>query len=108
FLEAFEIADRLVTVDEYLDFMTDGGYTRPELWLSDGWNTRNQHRWDAPLYLEKCDGVWMQMTLHGMRPVRPDEPICHVSYYEADAYARWAGARLPTEAEWQTAAVTEE
>jgi ergothioneine biosynthesis protein EgtB len=103
FVEAFEIADRLVTFGEYLGFMEDGGYTRPELWLSDGWNARTQHGWEAPLYLEKREGGWMEMTLHGMRAVAPDQPICHVSYYEADAYARWVGARLPTEAEWQTA-----
>jgi ergothioneine biosynthesis protein EgtB len=104
FLEAFAIADSLVTAREYLEFMQDDGYARPELWLSDGWNARNAQGWQAPLYWEKRDEEWWQMTLHGMRLVEPDEPVCHVSYYEADAFARWAGARLPTEAEWQTAA----
>jgi ergothioneine biosynthesis protein EgtB len=104
FVEAFAIADRLVTAGEYLEFMADRGYERPELWLSDGWNARSAHGWQAPLYWEWHDGHWRQMTLHGMRDVEPDEPVCHVSYYESDAFARWAGARLPTEADWQTAA----
>jgi ergothioneine biosynthesis protein EgtB len=104
FVEGFQIANRLVTVSEYLAFMEDGGYFRPELWLSDGWNARNTHGWQVPLYWERRDDEWWQMTLHGMRPVDSAQPVCHLSYYEADAYARWAGARLATEPEWQTAA----
>ncbi|HLH25807.1 MAG TPA: ergothioneine biosynthesis protein EgtB [Chloroflexota bacterium] len=104
FLEPFRLATRLVTNAEYLAFMADGGYRRPELWLSDGWNTVKAQGWDAPLYWEPRDGAWWVQTLAGPRPVAPAEPVCHVSYYEADAYARWAGARLPTEAEWEAAA----
>ncbi len=104
FVEAFELASRLATAGEYLAFMEDGGYKRPELWLSDGWNARAAHGWEAPLYWEPGDGGWRVTTLHGLREPAADEPVCHVSYYEADAFARWAGARLPTEAEWETAA----
>jgi ergothioneine biosynthesis protein EgtB len=104
FLDAYRIASRLTTCDEYLAFLEDGGYDRPELWLSDGWYARGEKGWTAPLYWERRDGRWWQMTLHGMREVRPDEPVCHVSYYEADAFARWSGARLPAEAEWEAAA----
>lgn len=104
YLEPFGLASRLVTNREYLDFMDDGGYQRPELWLSDGWDTVLAHGWEAPLYWERQDGEWLTFTLSGTRPVNADEPVCHVSYYEADAYARWRGERLPTEAEWETAA----
>jgi ergothioneine biosynthesis protein EgtB len=104
FLEAFDLGNRLVTNAEFLDFMNDGGYAHPELWLSDGWNTINSCSWRAPLYWEEVEGTWWMQTLGGMREVIPDEPVCHVSYYEADAYARWAGARLATEAEWEVAA----
>lgn len=104
FLEPFEIASRPVTNGEYAAFLDEGGYRRPELWLSDGWATRDVEGWEAPLYWEHRDGRWWQFTLAGMREIRAEEPVCHVSYYEADAYARWAGARLPTEAEWETAA----
>ncbi len=103
YLEDFELASRAVTNGEFLSFMDDGGYSRPELWLSDGWNCAQAQGWEAPLYWEHLDGRWWTMTLGGFRPVALSEPVCHVSYYEADAYARWAGARLPAEAEWETA-----
>jgi ergothioneine biosynthesis protein EgtB len=104
FVRPYLLADRLVTNSEYLDFMADGGYDRPEFWLSDGWNARQAHQWQAPLYWEPAGAGWRLFTLAGMRAVEPTEPVCHVSFYEADAYARWAGARLPTEAEWELAA----
>jgi len=99
-LAPFAIADRLVTCGEWLAFMDDGGYQRPDLWLSDGWAAVMADGWDAPLYWS--DGEIF--TLAGARPVDPAEPVCHVSYYEADAFARWSGARLPTEAEWEVVA----
>ena len=104
FLEPFEIAGRLVTNGEFLEFLHDGGYERPELWLSDGWNAVTAAGWKAPLYWRKVDERWVHMTLSGERPVRDAEPVCHVSFYEADAYARWAGARLPREEEWEVVA----
>ena len=115
FVESFELADRLVTNGEYLAFMDDGGYQRPELWLSDGWDAVRAQDWQAPLYWdrqggqarrghERQTGRWWVMTLSGMRELAYDEPVCHVSFYEADAYARWAGARLPRETEWEVAA----
>jgi len=106
FLESFALGTRLTTNSEYLAFMEDGGYRRPELWLSEGWETCRIQGWKAPLYWEERDGVWWNYTLGGERPVEPREPVCHVSYYEADAFARWSGARLPTEAEWETVAKT--
>lgn len=104
FLEAFALASRLVTCGGFLAFMEDGGYRRPELWLSEGWATVRAEHWESPLYWAQEDGRWFQMTLHGWRAVEPHEPVCHVSYFEADAYARWAGARLPSEGEWEVAA----
>ena len=89
---------------EFLEFMNDGGYRRPELWLSLGWSTLREQQWAAPLYWIERDGSWHEFSLGGLRPLNLDEPVCHVSYFEADAFARWSGARLPTEAEWEHAA----
>ncbi len=103
----FSLADRPVTNGEYMNFMQDRGYERSELWLSLGWSTLQESvpgGWRAPLYWEEKDGVWWNFTLSGFRPVNPSEPVTHLSYFEADAYANWAGARLPTEFEWEHAA----
>jgi len=102
FVEPFAIATALVSNARYLEFIADGGYERPELWLADGWAARARFR--APLYYRQRDGEWRRFSLHGELPVEPEAPVSHVSYYEADAYARWAGARLPTEAEWEISA----
>jgi ergothioneine biosynthesis protein EgtB len=104
FLEPFELALRPVTNGDYLAFMADGGYQRPDLWLSTGWATVQEQGWEAPLYWERQGDTWWSFTLHGFSPVDEAEPVCHVSYYEADAFARWADARLPTEAEWEVVA----
>jgi ergothioneine biosynthesis protein EgtB len=106
FVQSFRLASHLVTNGEYIAFMQEGGYQQPEFWLSMGWATVQQQAWRAPLYWEEDDGAWWQFTLSGLRPVDPAEPVTHISYFEADAYARWAGARLPTEAEWEVAAAT--
>jgi ergothioneine biosynthesis protein EgtB len=101
-LHEHSIGSRLITNGEYLEFIRDGGYAKPELWLSDGWTTINERGWNRPLYWSADHAA--EFTLGGERDLDLDAPVCHVSYYEADAYARWAGARLPTEAEWEVAA----
>jgi ergothioneine biosynthesis protein EgtB len=103
FLEPFEIADQLVTCGELLEFIDGDGYKRPELWLSEGWRQVCEHGWESPLYWVERDGDWFEFTLAGLVPIDHDRPVCHVSYFEADAFARWRGARLPTEAEWEIA-----
>lgn len=122
-LQPFRLRDRLVTCGEWLEFIADGGYRRPELWLSDGWAVRQQQGWTCPLYWrpraaddqggadagQACSSDardWSVFTLSGIQPLAAEEPVAHLSYYEADAYARWTGARLPTEAEWEVAAVS--
>ncbi len=104
FVDGFRIASCPVTNGEYIEFVEDRGYDRPTLWLSDGWHTLQDNKWRAPLYWENRDGEWWHMTLAGMRKVDAAEPVCHVSYYEAEAFARWAQMRLPTEVEWEIAA----
>ena len=104
YLDAFALASRLVTNGEYLAFMADGGYTRPELWLSEGWDWVNANEIESPVYWRSQGREWSEFTLHGLQPVIDDVPVCHINFFEADAYARWAGARLPTEAEWEVAA----
>ncbi len=100
----FKLADRTVTNGEYRAFVADGGYRRPELWLSAGWDAVRQQGWQAPLYWREHDGEWQEFTLHGLQGLDDARPVTHVSQFEADAYARWADARLPTEFEWESAA----
>jgi ergothioneine biosynthesis protein EgtB len=104
YLRAFEIASRPVTNGEFLAFVEDDGYRRPEFWLSDGWSTAQREQWRHPIYWDCIDGVWTDFTAGGVRPLNPEEPVCHLSYYEVDAYAHWSGERLPTEVEWEVAA----
>jgi ergothioneine biosynthesis protein EgtB len=104
-LEPFRLATRLVTNGEYLAFIGDDGYRRPELWMSEGWATIDAQDWTAPLYWRHDGPGWSEFSLHGRQPLDPGAPVRHVSFYEADAYARWAGKRLPTEPEWETAAL---
>jgi len=103
FVEPFALASRPVTNGEFLAFIEDGGYGDPKYWLSNGWATVREQGWDAPLYWRRIDGAWTRYTLHGREPLYPREPVTNLSYYEAAAYAEWAGARLPTEFEWEIA-----
>jgi ergothioneine biosynthesis protein EgtB len=102
-LQPVRLATALVTNGAWLQFMADGGYARPTLWLSDGWAAVEAQDWQAPGYWRNVDGAWFTMTLGGLRPIDLSQPVCHISYYEADAFARWAGKHLPTEAEWEVA-----
>lgn len=104
YIEDFRIANKLITNGEYMAFIEAGGYKNPALWLSDGWSTVQQNNWQAPMYWQRQDGVWWQMSLNGYHAVNEHEPVSHISLYESDAYARWAGKRLPTEAEWEVVA----
>jgi ergothioneine biosynthesis protein EgtB len=103
-VDAFALATRLATCGEYAAFIADGGYRRPEFWLSAGWECVNQRGWQAPLYWRRDRDGWHVFTLSGLRPMRPEEPVCHISFYEAAAFAKWAGKRLPRETEWELAA----
>jgi ergothioneine biosynthesis protein EgtB len=102
-LRDYALASRLVRNGDWLEFMRDGGYRTPNLWMSDGWAQVQACGWSAPLYWRELDGAWQQMGPGGLAPVNPDAAVRHVSWYEADAFARWSGARLPTEAEWEAA-----
>ena len=104
FLHPYALASRLVTQAEYLAFVEGGGYHNPLLWLAEGWDWRAAQGLEQPLYWHRVDGAWHQFTLAGLQPLQGNQPVVHLSYYEADAYARWVGARLPTEAEWEHAA----
>ncbi len=104
YIESFLLSSRLVMNGEYIQFIEDKGYQRPELWLSDGYTAMENEKWNSPLYWMKENGKWYNFTLNGKNKINPGEPVCHVGYYEADAFARWAGYRLPSEAEWEVAA----
>jgi ergothioneine biosynthesis protein EgtB len=104
YVAPFKLADRLVTNGEYLEFVTAGGYRNPDHWLADGWTEVQQHQWQQPLYWGNADGQWLEYTLEGLQPLNKSAPVSHLSYFEAQAYAAWAGKRLPTEAEWESAA----
>ncbi|MEN8175617.1 MAG: ergothioneine biosynthesis protein EgtB [Pseudomonadota bacterium] len=101
-LQDHRLASRTVTNGEFLEFMADGGYGRPELWMADGWALIRDHQWEYPLYWQPAADAWSEFTLGGMRPMNPDRPVCHLSFYEADAFARWRGKRLPSEAELES------
>jgi len=101
YLNSFAISDHMITNGEYLHFIQDKGYAQPKLWLSKGWDWLKQRRIQAPLYWQKNDDEWMEFTLYGEEPLDPSSPVCHISYFEADAFARWMGLRLPTEAEFE-------
>ena len=107
YIRPYRLASRLVTNGEYLELMGAAGYQSPEMWLSDGWKAVQERQWNAPLYWERVDGAWWVQTLSGMQPLDEHGPVAHVSYYEADAYARWLGKRLPSEQEWEHAAGSE-
>ena len=106
YVEPFSLASRLVTNGEYLEFIKDGGYSKAKLWLSDGWNTVSSNNWEAPLYWIRNGSGWNYFTLGGLRKIDLNQPVCHLSFYEAEAYSRWAGARLPSEFEWEIASGT--
>ena len=103
YIEPFSLASRLVTNGEYMEFINSGGYSKPELWLSDGWNTVSSNSWDSPLYWIKNGSNWDQFTLGGLKKIEMNQPVCHLSFYEAEAFSRWAGSRLPSEFEWEIA-----
>ncbi len=107
-VQPFQLAHRLTTNAEWIAFIEDDGYERPELWLSDGWHTARREGWNAPLYWQLDElNTWTSFTLHGREVIRDHDPVVHISHYEADAFARWSNARLPTEFEWESAAQTE-
>lgn len=108
YLAPYALADRLVTNAQYQQFIDDAGYRRADLWLADGWSALQESAWQCPHYWVRNQGQWHEYTLHGLRELDPGQPVCHISAYEADAYARWAGCRLPTEAEWEHAAGTDQ
>lgn len=107
YLRPYRLANRLITNDEYRQFIDDGGYQNAALWLSDGWATIQQQQWQQPIYWQRNDDGWQEFSLQGLRPLDPLAPVCHLSYFEADAFATWAGKRLPTEAEWEKAAANQ-